>query len=253
MAFHVALYSAAIATAAANTQVNQLGDAVIATSVNGYLVNGFCPNIMRVVAVGNILNRAQLSSPSIRKYTPFDLNPVNIGTVIESPARMLHFEDSPFPLSVNEELDAYVTNSAVTSTQTTVAVWFCDGPIRPVNNNNIFTVHWTASTTLTANAWTAVTMSLDNGIPSGTFAIVGSRQKSAGALFHRFVPRGGSSTLRPGTTSVQAFDNFATEMDRYGNLGQWMQFTNTTPPQIEIFSGSADSSEEGFLDLLQVG
>lgn len=253
MSFHLALYSALIATATANTQLNQLGDAVLATSNNGYLVNGQCPNIMRVAGVGNILNRMQLSSPSIRAYVPFDLNPPNVGTVIQSPAASIHLEDSPFPLAVNEELDAYVTDSAATSTQTTVAVWMCDGPIRPINNPNIFTVHWTASATLVANVWNAVTMTFDNGIPSGTYAIVGSRAKSAGGLFHRFVPRGGASSLRPGSFMVQAFANFSEPMDRYGNLGQWMQFTNTTPPQVEIFSGSADTSEEGFLDLLKIG
>lgn len=250
--FHLALYSAAIASATANTQLNQLGDAVIATSVNGYLVNGQLPNLMRVAGVGNILNRAQLSSASIRKFFPWDINPVNVGTVFESPARVVHLENSPFALTPNEELDCYVTDSAATSTQTTVGVWFCDGPIRPIVNNGILTVHWTASITLTANVWSAVTMSFDNGIPSGTWAIVGSKQKSASALFHRFIPRGGNSPARPGTTSVQTFDGFALEMDRMGGLGQWMQFTNTTPPQCEIFAGSADTSEEGFLDLLQV-
>lgn len=253
MSFHLALYSASIASAAANQQVAQLGDAVIATSVNGYLVNGACPNLMRVAGVGNILSRFQLSSASIRRFTPWDMNPPNTGTVIESPARAIHLENTPFALSTNEELDAYVTNSAATATQTTVAVWFCDGPIRPVSNNGIFTVHWTASVTLTANAWTAVTMSLDNGIPAGTYAIVGSRCKSAGGLFHRFVPRGGAQPFRPGTFMIQGFDNYSLDMDRFGGLGQWMQFTNTTPPLVEIFSGSADTAEEGFLDLLQVG
>lgn len=251
--FHLALFSASIASAAANIQLNQLGDAVIATSVNGYLVNQQAPNVMRVAGIGNILNRFQLSSPSIRRYVPFDGNPTNVGTVIASPARCLHLEDSPFPLAVNEELDAFVTNSGAGATQTSVAVWFCDGPIRPVNPNNIFTVHWTASTTLVANVWNAITMNLDNGIPSGTYAIVGSRMKSAGALFHRFVPRGGPSSLRPGTFSVQAFGDYSLDMDRYGGLGEFMRFTNTTPPQCEVFSGTADTSEEGFLDLVQVG
>jgi len=253
MSFHLALYSASISSAAANQQVAQLGDAVIATSVNGYLVNAACPFLMRVAGVGNVMSRFQLSSPSIRRFVPWDMNPPNTGTVIESPARCIHLETSPFALSVNEELDAYTTNSSASATQTTVAAWFCDGPIRPVNNAGMFTVHWTASTTLTANAWTAVSMSLDNGIPSGTYAIVGSRCKSAGGLFHRFVPRGGSSALRPGTFMIQAFDNYSLDMDRFGNLGEFMRFTNTTPPQVEIFSGSADTSEEGFLDLLQVG
>ena len=250
--FHLALFSSAIASASANQQVTNVSDPVIATSASGFLVPGTINKFMRAAGVGNILNRFQLSSASLKKYAPFDGNPANVGTVIASPARALHFERNPIPLSVNEELDAFATNSAVTSTQTSIAVWFCDGPISPITGGQVFSVHWTASVTLTANAWTPLSFVLDNGIPAGTFSIVGSRMKSAGALFHRFIPRGGAP-YRPGTFAVQAFGDYSLDMDRYGGLGEYLRFTNTTPPQIEVFSSSADTAEEGFLDLIQVG
>jgi len=40
--------------------------------------------------------------------------------------------------------------------------------------------------------------------------------------------------------------------DRYGAMGEWLRFTNTTPPQIEAFQLAADAAAEGFLDLIQV-
>lgn len=250
MSFHLALYNAAIASTTANTQLAALADPVIAPSNSGYLVPPVINKVIRVIGCGNLLNRAQLNSASIRDYTPFDVNPVNVGTAIESPVRELWLNDFPIPLVTNEELDAYVTNSGSSSTQTQVAVVFADGPTTPYKGR-FFTVHFSNTVTLTAHAFTAFSPTLDNGIPSGTFAIVGARVNSATGLFFRFIPRGGLP-YRPGSTMVQAYDQAPNWNDRYGRMGQWLQFTNTTLPQIECFALSADTSVDGFIDLVQL-
>lgn len=253
--FHLALYSASIANGSVLLQVAAVADVVVAPSGSGFLVNAQVPRLMRVAGVGTNLSRVQLTSASLRDYTPFDVNPVSAGTTIASPAPVVDFSDAPLPLAVNEELDAFAVQSNAGAQRATVGVWFCDGPTKP-DNRRPFTVHWTATTTLTANAWTAVPITFDNGIPSGTFAILGSRAKSAGALFHRWIPRGGSA-FRPGGFAQQAFTDNPMDGSRYSdyvpNWGEWLRFTNTTPPQCEFFSGSADTTEEGFLDLVQVG
>ena len=43
-----------------------------------------------------------------------------------------------------------------------------------------------------------------------------------------------------------------TDQDRYGGLGEWMRFTNTTPPLVEIFALAADATQAGYMDLIQV-
>lgn len=253
--FHLALYSASIANGSVLLQVAAVADPVIAPAGSGFLVNAQCSKLMRVAAFGTNLTRVQLTSASIRDYTPFDVGPVNVGTLIATPANYADFHDAPIPLAVNEELDAFGVQSNAGAQRITVGAWFCDGPTRPVNMRP-FSVHWTASTTLTANAWTSFAITFDNGIPSGTFAIVGSRMISAGAAFHRWIPRGGSP-LRPGGFAGQAQSFNPLDGSRCSdyveNWGEWMRFTNTTPPQCEVFSISADTSEEGYLDLVQVG
>jgi hypothetical protein len=76
--------------------------------------------------------------------------------------------------------------------------------------------------------------------------------QSAGALWHRWVPRGGPA-FRPGGFACQATNTTARANERAGEMGEWLRFTNTTPPQCEVFSRSADTSESGILDLVQVG
>jgi hypothetical protein len=253
--FHLAVYNASIANGTALVQVAGISDPIVAPSGSGFLVPSVINKLMRVAAYGTNLTRVQLTSASLRDYAPFDVGPVNVGTVIESPARYADFSDGPVPLAVNEELDAFGVQSNAGAQRIGVGVWFCDGPVRPVTQRG-FSVHWTGTTTLTANAWSAVAFTLDNGIPSGTFAIVGSRMISAGAVFHRFIPRGGLP-YRPGGFAQQAQDNYPMDGSRWtdyvANWGEWLRFTNTTPPQIEVFSISADTTEEGYLDLVQVG
>lgn len=249
--FHLACYDASIANGSALLQVAAVADPVCAPSGNGFLVPPTINKIMRVFAVGTNLTRVQLTSASIRDYAPFDIGPVNVGTAIESPLRLARWDSNPLPLVTNEELDAFGVQSNAGAQRIRVGVMFCDQPVRPATGR-IFTVHWTASATLVANAWTSFAITFDNGIPSGSFAIVGSRMISAGALFHRWIPRGGPA-YRPGHVAYQTQDGAAFAMDRYGEMGEWLRFTNTTPPQCEVFSGSADTSEEGYMDLIQVG
>jgi len=250
MPFHLSVFHASVGLGP--LQLNALQEAVIAPSANGFLVPPVINKVIRVVGVGGLLNRAQLNSASIRDYTPFDIDPVNVGVACESPVREIDLNDNPIPLVTNEELDAFVTNSGAGPTRTTVGVVFADGPTTPVKGR-MFTVHWTSAVALSAAfVWAAVTPVFDNGIPSGTFALVGSRQNSATAQFHRFIPRGGPA-YRPGTTSMTAYDGAQNMKDRYGRMGEWMRFTNTTPPTIEVLALAADATQDGFLDLIQVG
>jgi len=253
--FHLSVYNASIANGAVLLQVAAITDPVVAPSGNGFLVPTVINKLMRVAAFGTNLTRVQLTSASLRDYAPFDVGPVNVGTLIATPANFADFSDAPIPLVVNEELDAFGVQSNAGAQRIGVGVWWCDGPVKN-NTNRPFSVHWTAAATLVANAWSATPIIFDNGIPSGTFAIVGSRMISAGAVFHRWIPRGGPA-FRPGGFAGQAQSFNALDGSRWSdyvaNWGEWMRFTNTTPPMVEVFSISADTTEEGYLDLVQVG
>jgi len=251
MSIHLALYYASLAGNAALTQLNALGDAVITSTANGYLVPPVINRVFRAAGVGGLLTRAQLNSSSIRDFTPFDLAPVNSGAVISTPAVFQDFRRNPIPLRTNEELDAFILNTGVGPTKTTVAVWFCDQAPQPVSGR-VFTVHWTSSIPLAAaDAWSQVTPVFDNGLPSGTFAIVGGRVESATGQFYRYIPKGGNP-YRPGSFCSQAVGGQVTDQDRYGGIGEWLRFDNTNPPLMEIFALAADATQAGYMDLIQV-
>lgn len=249
---HLAVYTSSIANGSVLLQVTQLADPIIAPLNNGFQVPPDLPYLGLAAGVGTNLTRFQLTSGSIRKLFPWDFEPVNVGTAIESPARVHNFMGAPYPLTANEELDAFALQSNAAAQREYVAVIFTDGPVRPLIGP-IQTIHATSSTTLTANAFTACALTLDNGLDGGTYAVMGARCFSAGALFFRFVPRGGGNPKRPGGLAVQARDGLNADGQRYGGWGEWLRFSNTAVPQIEVLSTSADTSEEFYLDLMKVG
>jgi len=109
--FHLSCYNASIANGAVLLQVAAITDPLIAPSGNGFLVPTVINKLMRVAAFGTNLTRVQLTSASLRDFAPFDVGPVNVGTLIATPANFADFSDAPIPLIVNEELDAFGVQS----------------------------------------------------------------------------------------------------------------------------------------------
>lgn len=248
---HLAVYTSTIAAGAVLLQLTQLADPIIPAINNGFQVMPAVPNLMAAAGVGTNLTRFQLTSGSIRGMFPWDFDRVNVGPAIENPARFHDFSNNIIPLGLNEELDAFCVQSNAGAQREYVAVWFTD--YQPQQATGKWqTIHATATVTLTANVFTPVTLVLDNGLDGGTYAIVGASCFSAGALFFRFVPRGGGNSYRPGGFAGQARDFLCPPDQRYGGWGQWMTFTNTAVPQIEVLSVSADTSEEFYLDLIKI-
>lgn len=254
MSFHLALFHASLAGNAALTNLPALGDVVLAPTTTGYLVNPKFSYLMRASGVGALLMRAQLNSGSLREPGPFDLSPVNVGTAISIPARMQDFSGNPVQLSPTEEITASILNSAVGPTRTTIGAWFSDGPIRPATGK-IITLRFTnAATPAVAFAWTAFQPALDNPLPAGTYALVGSRLQSTTQLFHRYISRG-PEIGRPGFFSGQGDGDAQALDDRYGGLGEALRFTHVTVPQIEVFCLAADAAATmvGYMDVIKVG
>lgn len=253
MSFHLAAFNSSIANGAVLLQITNVADAIIATSNKGFLIPSDVKNLAFAAGVGTNLTRFQFTSGSIRKMFPWDFDRVNVGAVLENPVRWHDFTLAPIPLDIGEELDAFCVQSNAAAQQEYVFVAFSDGPLNPVNPGRIQTVHATGTTTLTANGWTSVALTLDNGLDGGQYAIVGATAFSAGALAFRFIPRGGGNPKRPGGFACQARDFYPPLAQRYGGWGMWMNFANTAVPAAEFFSVSADTSEEVFLDLVKIG
>ena len=250
--FHTSAYSASIANSGLLLQLTQIPDSIYPASGSG-LLSSKLAYLMALAGVGLNQTRVQFQAPSLRDYGNLDLLPINIGAVFESPPRIGDYSRKMIPLAMSEEWDAFAAqNDGAVSRTETVGLWSSDGNLDPFPPKKIVQIRFTASTTLVSGKWSLFQPVLAQPLYPGQYALVGARCLSAGALLHRFVPNGSSqgNNFRPGGIAVQTEDQLDHPLQRLGGWGKWLDFTNTTVPQIELFSLSNDTSEEGILDIV---
>ena len=252
MPFHVSAYSQS-ENPSTLTQVNALTpDQVLQVRDNSFIAHKV-NKVGMVVGFAAHLTRLQMQAPSLRKVAQLEIQPiVNAAPAGGNGWGFVSYENPDMDLlelEDGEEFGAFATDSNASAEQITVGVRLHDGPVRPVKGR-IFSMRVTASTTLTANAWSNCTLTLDQNLPKGNFAVVGARFKSAGALLFRMVFLG--QAYRPGGIAEQSDLALDLPLQRFGRLGQWGTFESVNPPTIDVLSTSADTSEEGVLDLMMV-
>jgi hypothetical protein len=260
--FHVELFSSSIASGA-NTfaQLTYVqADAILPKLVNGVQVAPGLPRLMFAAGVSANLCHIRTQAPSMLPFPYPTLAPNNRGTGFESPPRVHDLRSMNIVLAPTEEFDIFATQNAGAAQVPYVLVAFWDGNLAQRPTGRYFSVHWTAAQTLTAGAWTQVTPLFDQGLPAGLYAMVGARTFSATALFFRMFPAM-APLWRPGGIAVQAYDQLDEPNARGHDIeslgpgwwGEWLRFYQNVPPSVEIFATAADTAEEGFFDLVQVG
>lgn len=250
--FHTSAFSASIANSGALLQLTEIPDSILPASGAG-LLSSRLAYLMALAGVGLNMTRIQFQAPSLRDYGNVDVLPINIGAVFESPPRVDDFSRKMIPLAQSEEWDAFAAqNDAMVSRTETAFLWSSDGNLDPYPPKKVVQVRFTASVTLVLGKWSLFQAILAQPLVAGKYALVGMRCGSAGALAFRVVPSGSSdgNVNRPGGVAVQTEDQLDHPFQRKGGWGKWLDFTNTTVPQIEMFSLSNDTSEEGIFDIV---
>lgn len=249
--FHTSAFSSSITNGSVLVQITEIPDSILPASGSGLLSAGLS-HLHAISFIGATLVRGQFQAPSLRDYGNMDIEGINLGTAAESPPRIQDFSLRPVPLAMSEEWDLFAANSGAGNAIETGILWSSNGMLDPFPPKKIVQIRWTAAVTLTANAWSLIQLTLAQPLYPGQYAIVGARTKSAGALAFRFVPAGNptGAPWRPGGLGVQTVDQLDHDKQRRGGWGKWLDFTNVTVPQMEIFSLSADTSEEGIIDIV---
>ena len=243
--------------------------AILAPSAFGLQVSAALSKLHSIFGVGANLENISPQAASMLPLPYPNLAPNNIGVAIESPAKVWDWSRAPKPLRPTETFNIFASQTSGGAEEEAVFVQFCDGNIIPapalasgpaINGNAMFTTaHATATVTLTANAFTQVTPILDLPLPAGTYALVGARVMSAGALAFRMKPIN-EPLWRPGGVAVQAADQLDAPGQRFMNpltnaishWGVWFTFFQNTVPNVDIWSTSADTKEDIWFDIIKL-
>lgn len=236
-------------TAGTLEEVLALVDQHITTDGNSVLVPDFAPNLVGILAIGAGLTQAQVTSPSLRKSLQFDVIPLTRAAEPLSPPSLDMFFDNPIPLKPAEGLRALVAEDTGGAEDGQVFIWLM-GEADPVPDGNILTVEATGVTTVTADEWSTVPLTISQQLEAGRWAIVGARFEGATCLAGRFIIPG--SEFRPGTQGVDLVSDLDVLGSRKGGWGSWGEFEHTFLPQAEFFCAAADTAQTVWFDLVKL-
>ena len=242
--------------------------AILAPSANGLQVSAALSKLHSLWGVGVTLENISPQAASMLPLPYPNLAPNNIGTAIENPAKFWDWSRGPKPLRPTETFNIFASQTSGGAENELVFVQFTDGlvtqapplaSVPAINGNGMFTtVHATATTTLTANAFTQITPILDLPLPAGTYALVGARVQSAKCMAFRMKPIN-EPLWRPGGVGTQTADQLEAPGQRFINAltgaishwGVWFTFFQNTVPNIDIWSTAADTKEDIWFDLIK--
>lgn len=247
MVFHLAAFDESQDTATL-ANVATVADTILRTNGDDLYVDRTLSQIIGIYALGATIARAQLRSPSMLNYWYYEISGLDLSAEPSSPQIFHDLRFTPLQLAPTEALNAQIAEAAAGAEREIVLVWFSDGPITPVEAD-VRTLRFTASATLTANAWTNVQLTADQQMPAGEYEIVGMRAEAAGCIAARLVFR--DNPYRPGVAGVDAQSDIQFPGFRRGGMGSFGRFFHDALPSVDFLSISADTAEVVYLDLIQ--
>ena len=245
---HLCAFHGSIATGVLS-QVNALSDQFLTIANNRFLMQqqwdlGFA------AAYGADLQRAKIVQPSLRPICEPQIRPLVGAANTPSDPGIASYMRNPFKLGVNEELSVEVLQDSG-GAQDSIVLMGLFGPTPPVAGGNIYTLRGTHSTTVTANAWSDVSITWDEQLKGGFYRVVGGTGFSATGVAFRLLGR--NFAYRPGGLLVGDASERTNPMFRNGGIGEWLQFDSNGMPNVEVLCTGADTSGEIFLDIIPVG
>lgn len=249
MGLKLLAFDSSIATGSTLVDCKALTDSGIATvSGDGYIVTKDMALLLAAFGFGANLTRVQLQCPKFNLTAYEEIAPLaNAMPSAGQVPQLQFFGAGARTLKESEVIKAQVIQSGASAENDIVLALFADKVPAPVVKEH-FTIRFTGSDTLTANAWTTVTPTLDRDLPAGKYQIIGARFKSAGAVAFRFRIPGDASA--PGGIASQSDLAHDPEGQRHGGWGVWGEFEQNLLPTIDALSTSADTSESGEIDLI---
>lgn len=211
------------------------------------------------------LKYSELRQPSLkvpyRSYITGDINQDN-------GFNWLNLFANPLPLYPDEKLNAYVQNA--TNEAQHVVAWLSSGAAKIADLENVSPTHLItgyADQALSAGVWTDVTITWDQDLPIGRYAVVGMKvasYKASGWYIAAARMRLLDSTWRPGVLARHADgDKLGIARNYPGTydfalgerwpLMQEISFRHDQMPNLEMFCGAANTDHIVNLLLQKIG
>jgi hypothetical protein len=253
---HLAAYYQSVDPAGAYVSLAALADSQITVNTPRIQVPPLNQIILAAAGVENtVAPLARLVAPSLTRRWRHQLSPVNVAAAAAvlpmSPARLVDLRDDPLVMVPSEQLSFEINSNPAAAQIQWGLVWFAEGKPAPLSAPTT-TARATVANALVAGVWTLNTLTFDEQLPRGRYAIAGFRPMSTTLIAARLVIP--SLSYRPGALGVANISDVSSDIFRYGNLGSWGEFEDIDNLQIESLAAAADAAavQHYLVDLVQL-
>lgn len=207
-------------------------------------------------ATGANLSGARIVTPSLEvNKSDLDINPFQDGSdLVEKVSPSIWIPNRKIELVPSESIEVQTSEDGATTTQQAFVV-LGTAENAPMANGTIRSVRATGSTTLTADQWTSVTLTLESSLEAGRYQLVHFSVSGVTPVAARFLPQGGG--FRPGMFCSAAASpaQFHWGAALWHMLGWFnmLEFTHITIPQIQIFATAADTVQTVQMYVIRLG
>lgn len=246
--FHLAAYSASVVNTA-NIQLNAVSDDVLFIQNNNFMAQQDM-QLLFAAAMSVTISRARLNSPSMRLVAPKYIRPVIAALAPGSNPNVDYDTENPFILRGLEEITAEVTHANAMAERVTVLMGIADR-VTPIPRGPIYPLRVTSTTAAVASTWTTISLTFENQLPQGVYAVVGAEMQSATLQAFRFIFD--NQYWRPGFFGLTALTGRNNLESYQGIFGEWGRFRTTNLPRCQVLATAADVSYEGYINVVRVG
>lgn len=245
--YHVVAYQANT-FGQTNFDSTPLADSWIPIS-NGHYLPPVALNFYGGWMGGVNLTAVTLVTPKTRSVVPPRLYPIQNTLLPPDRPHMYDRRSNPFGLNAFEEVSVQMNVGGAANAFNT-AVMFWGNSLDPVPAGDVYTLHGTSTTAVTANAWTQLVVTWDQTIPAGRYMIIGSQVQSTNAIAHRWYFR--YSQMKPGFLSVSAVTNISDPTYYQGGWGALGYFDSPVFPFLEVLANAADASHDVVMNMVKI-
>jgi hypothetical protein len=248
MGFSLLTFQASVNGSSGYTQLNAISDSIYNVQNNKYLLDAD-HQLMFYYYEGATANRFRLNVPSLRSTFLPTMRPVSVNTTVPNYPNIGTLIDHAIIFRQNEEVGVDVANGGAEQSYVGLGV---TKSFQPAPRAPVFTTRATGTTTQVSNSYSSCSLTYDDNLPPGTYAIVGAECVATNGIFFRLVLTGTND--RPGSVCTAAVGNRSyPAIAQEQRFGIWGTFTNTQLPRLEVMSKAADTAQTLFLSLVKVG
>lgn len=245
---HLLAFAGSVANGATNANLPRVTDSVFNNAGSGY-VYGTAMKLLKCWA--GVLNGTdvRVNSATLRLIGPQQVWPFDVAASPSSIPPIVNWDEAGPLIAGNDFFNIEVSRGGAGANNCYGMLILGQGmPMKDKRPSR--TVIATSTTTIADGVWTAGTMTFTTQLPPGRYAITGAMGYGTNLLFTRFIFPG--ALLRPGYLAQQAVSEWSQDEFRYGNLGNWGEFDNESPPTVEMMGIGAGASQTHILELVQL-